>query len=79
MEREKLKNIKDLEYSHVLSKQNISLVLIGTAIIYIIFTEKLPMNFNKIEMILPLILVGVVFIVYFSKKLEKIKEEIKEI
>jgi len=33
------KNIKDLEYNHILSKQNVFLVIFGTAIISIIVKD----------------------------------------
>ena len=46
-EAEKKKNLNDLEYNHILSKQNIALVLVGTAVLYTIFTERLPSNVSR--------------------------------
>ncbi|MCX6748713.1 MAG: hypothetical protein NT076_03840 [Candidatus Pacearchaeota archaeon] len=79
--KQKLKNIKDLEYNHLLSKQNVALVLIGTAIISIILIDKLPpeVNLTKTNLILILFLVGIGILLYFSKKLEDKAKEIKRI
>ncbi len=45
-EKQKIKNLKDLEYNHILNKQNIALVLIGTAIIIFTFFCFLIININ---------------------------------
>lgn len=78
-EQEKLKNLKDLEYNHLLNKQNIALVLTGTAIIYVIFAEKLPPNLIKGNLLLFLIWMGIIFLWYFGRELNKIEEEIRKI
>jgi hypothetical protein len=52
---EREKNIKDLEYSHILNKQNVFLGLIGASIIALMF----PNNLDKKEILLFLILTGV--------------------
>lgn len=77
----KIKNIKDLEYNHLLSKQNIALVLVGTAIISVILTPELPLgqNLTKVDLIFVLFLTFIGFLLYFSKKLEDKTEEIKNI
>lgn len=79
--KQKEKNIKDLEYNHLLNKQSISLVLIGTAIISIILTDKLPSTFNvtKTEILVLLFGIGVGILLYFGKKLEKKANEIENI
>ena len=79
-ERLKLKNIRDLEYNHILDKQNISLILIGTAIISIsINSELFPENLSKMGSISALILFMFLIILFYSKKLEKKVDEIKNI
>ncbi len=56
-EKLKEKNIKDLEYNHLLNKQNILLILIGTAIISIsINSDFFPENLSKMGAISALIL-----------------------
>ena len=46
-EKLKLKNIKDLEYSHLLNKQNVFLIMFGTAIISIILSDQVPEDITK--------------------------------
>jgi hypothetical protein len=75
-EEQKIKNLKDLEYNHILNKQNIALVLIWTAIIYTLFAEQLPQNLTKGYLLLFLLFMGIIFLWYFGKELNKIKEEI---
>ncbi|MBI2628645.1 hypothetical protein HYW74_01015 [Candidatus Pacearchaeota archaeon] len=75
-EKQKIKNLKDLEYNHILNKQNIALVLIGTAMIYTLFTEKLPQNLTRGYLLLFLLIMGIVFLWYFGRELNKIKEDI---
>jgi len=78
-EFEKQKNIKDLEYNHLLNKQNISLILIGTAIITTLFTENLPLGLSRDNLLLFLISVGIIFLWYFGKELNRVKEDIIKI
>jgi len=46
-EKLKLKNIKDLEYNHLLNKQNVFLIMFGTAIISIILSDQVPEDITK--------------------------------
>ncbi len=73
---EKRKNIKDLEYNDTLNKQNITLVLVGTASVSVLLAEKLPAQLQPAEIVIPLLLAGLIFFVYFRKKLQSIKQEI---
>lgn len=77
--KQKEKNIKDLEYNHLLNKQNIALILIGTAIISITLTEKLPLNVTKADLLIFLFAVAVGFLLYFGRKLEDKANEIKNL
>lgn len=78
-ETEKKKNLKDLEYNHILSKQNIALVLVGTAVLYAVFTENLPINVSRGNLILLLVLIGIMFLWYFGKQLNDVKNDIKKL
>ncbi len=80
-EKDKEKNIKDLEYNHLLNKQNIFLGLIGTAIISVVLTEKIPeiLNVTKNELLLFLFAIAVGVLLYFGKKLEDKTNEIREL
>lgn len=74
-----LKNIKDLEYNHILNKQVAFLIFFGTSIISIILSEKLPEDISKWGLILALILAIVLSLLYFSEKLEEKINEIKNL
>ena len=76
---QKEKNIKDLEYNSILNKQNITMVLIGTAFIYVLFAESLPDVLARSDLIILLILAWIITLQYFNRQLNKIKEEIKEL
>ena len=78
-EKEKLKNIKDLEYNHILNKQNIVLGFVGTAIISVLLSEKMPQNLSKWDIIFFLIIGGIISLIIFSKQLSKLIEDIREI
>jgi len=78
-ERLKEKNIKDLEYNKILTNQSISLVIIGTSIITVMLSKEIPENIPKLSLILFLALVGILFLLSFSNKLEKKLEEIKNV
>lgn len=78
-DKQKIKNIKDLDYNHALNKQNIALVLIGTAILYVIFTDTSSINIQKSYLLFFLILAAIIFMWYFGRELNKIKEEIKNL
>ena len=75
------KNIKDLEYNRLLNKENIVLVLIGTAIISIILTEKLPESFRvtKFELLFFMFIALIIILLYFGKKLDEKTEELKNL
>ena len=74
-----LKNIKDLEYNHILNKQNVFLIFFGTSIISIILSEKLPEDVSKWGLVLAFVLAIVLSLLYFSKKLEDKINEIKNL
>ena len=78
-EKVKLKNIRDLEYNHLLNKQNVFLIVFATAIISIILSDKLPENLTKWGLILAFILAIILSLLHYSKKLEDKINEIKEI
>lgn len=73
------KNIKDLEYNHILNKQTTLLVLIGTAIISVFLIDRLPIDTPKLDIILFLFFVAIMSILYFDNKLKELKEEIKNL
>ncbi len=78
-EKLKLKNVKDLEYNHLLNKQNIFLIIFGTAIISTILSDKLPENMTKWGLILAFMLAIILSLLYYSKKLEDKINEIKKV
>ena len=78
-EREKLKNLKDLEYNKVLNHQNVFLVLIGTSMLTILVQDSLPSDLNKGSLFMALILILILVIEHYNNKLNKIIDEIKEI
>lgn len=80
-EKNKLKNLKDLEYNNLLNKQNITLVLIGTALVTLIITDTLylPFNISKLTLIIILVLGGMFSLSYFNRKLRFIMKEISEL
>ena len=74
-DKEKLKNIKDLEYNHLLNKQNVFLIVSATAVISIILSNDFPESLNKWNLVLTSILAIILCLLYYGKKLEdKIKE-----
>jgi len=80
-QEQKEKNIRDLEYNHLLNKQSIALVLLGTAIISVILISKLPegIKLNKLELLISLSIALALVFQHFSKKLEKKVEEIRNL
>ena len=80
-DKQKEKNIKDLEYNNLLSTQNIVLVLIGTAIISVFLIGQLPNNLNitKSDLLFFLVVVIIGVLLYYSKRLEEKLKEIKNL
>ena len=78
-EKLKLKNIKDLEYSHLLNKQNVFLIMFGTAIISIILSDQVPEDITKWGLVLAFILATLLSLLHYGKKLENKINEIKEV
>ena len=78
-EKEKLKNIKDLEYNHLLNKQNVFLIVLATAIISIILNDNFPEDLSKWGLILAFILGIILSLLHYSKKLEEKINEIKDV
>ena len=79
-EKLKLKNIRDLEYNHLLNKQNIFLILLGTAIISIsVSSDFLPKNLTKINIIFTFFLFMLLVILYYGKRLKDKSDEIEKI
>ena len=71
------KNIRDLEYQHLLNMQNIFLGFIGAAIITVLFLPQLPQNWPpKEDTIFLLAFLAVIFFFYFR---EELKEKIEAI
>lgn len=77
-EKLKLKNIKDLEYNHLLNKQNVFLIIFGIAIISTVLSDKLPEGFTKWGLVFAFILAIILSLLYYSKKLEDKLNEIKK-
>jgi len=78
-DKEKLKNIKDLEYSSLLNKQNVFLIVFATAVISIILSDNFPENIDKWNLILTFILAIILSLLYYGKKLEDKINEIKDL
>ena len=76
-EKLKLKNIKDLEYNHLLNKQNIFVIILGTAIISTILSNTLPGGETKLGLIAMFVLIMVLSLLHYANKLKKKIEEIK--
>ena len=79
MIKQKEKNIKDLEYNHLLNKQNIFVIILGTAVISTILSDNLPENITKGGLILAFILGIILSLLHYSKKLKNMIEEIRNI
>lgn len=75
----KLKNIKDLEYNHLLNKQNVFLIIFGTAIISTILSDKLPEGLTRRGLVLAFILAIILSLLHYSKKIEDKLGEIKNL
>lgn len=75
----KLKNIKDLEYNHLLNKQNVFLIIFGTAIISTILADKVPGDVPKWGLVLAFILAIILSLLHYSKKIEDKLGEIKNL
>ena len=78
-EKEKLKNIKDLEYNHLLNKQNVFVIVSATAVISIVLTNDFPENLSKWNLVLTSILAIILSLLYYGKKLENKTDEIKKL
>ncbi len=79
LQKQKEKNIKDLEYNHILNKQNIWVITLATAIISVILSENIPGNLTKGGLILAFILGIILSLLHYSHKLESKIEEIRKI
>lgn len=78
-EKEKLKNIKDLEYNHLLNKQNVFLIVFATAVISIILSNNFPENLSRWGLVLTFILAIILSLLYYGKKLEDKTKEINDL
>ncbi len=74
-EEDKEKNVKDLEYNLLLNKQNIILILIGTAIISVTLSDIRPLGLSKFLIVVILFLLGLVLLAYYSNRLEEKAQE----
>ena len=72
----KQKNIKDLEYNHTLSKKNLAMVLIGTALITTAFTKNLAIPLERSSVIFILSITAIASWKFFNEQLELIKQDI---
>lgn len=80
MEKTLTKNLKDLEYSRTLNRESISVVLVGTLIISVFFTqEELPLHLSRGIWLISLLILTGIMIAHFDKKLKNITEEIKNL
>lgn len=79
--KQKEKNILDLEYNHILNKQNILVILLGTAIISVAFIDSIPeeIRVSRLELIFLFAATIIGVLIYFSKKLEDKVEEIEKL
>lgn len=78
----KEKNIRDLEYSRLLSQQNLVLVLLGTCVISILLIDELPSDFTGTTrggLIFILVVAAIGFLVFWDKKLEDKANEIRNL
>ena len=72
------KNIKDLTYSQIIGWENISLVLLGTAIVTIIFSpQERPLAIAKITWLSFLVPALGITLRYFEKRTKNILVEIR--
>lgn len=74
--KQKLKNIKDLEFNQILNLKNIFMVLIGGAIVTIILSETLLDKVGTISFLTLFMFLG---FFQFNRKLSNIKEEIRSL
>ncbi|MDP4012210.1 MAG: hypothetical protein Q8R00_01225 [Candidatus Nanoarchaeia archaeon] len=74
--KQKLKNIKDLEFNQILNLKNIFMVLVGGAIVTITLSKNL---LNKAGVISFLTLFMILGFFQFNRKLDNIKEEIRSL
>jgi len=68
-----------LEYNHLLNKQNVFLIMFGTAIISIILSDQVPEDITKWGLVLAFILATLLSLLHYGKKLENKINEIKEV
>lgn len=74
------KNVLDLEYNHILNIQGIVFGFIAAFIISVSFISDLPDGWpDKMEVIVLLIFISLIFFNYFNKKLESITRKILEL
>jgi len=78
-EKLKLKNIKDLEYNHLLNKQNVLLIVFATAAISVVLSDNLPEGLTKWGLVFTCILSIILSLLYYGKKLEEKLNEIKKV
>jgi len=80
-EEQKEKNVKDLEYGHLLNKQNIFLAFFGSAILATLLAEQLPryVGFTRTEILIFLIIGASGGFLYFGNALERKAQEIRSI
>ena len=74
------KNVKDLEYNRTLARENMGIVLLGTLVISLFFTQgELPLHLSKGIWLIFLIIVMGLMVIYFDRKLSRITNEIKSL
>lgn len=74
--KQKIKNIKDLEYNYLLNQKNIVMVIIGTAIIAVLFTESYSLTIPQHIVLIFLTIMGVHLWLRCTQKLNIIKQDI---
>lgn len=77
----KLKNVKDLQYTNILNIQNITFVLLGTFFISVALTEETGALYplSKSSILLIIIAAMALAIVFFKKKLQNVEKTILEL
>lgn len=78
-EKEKLKNINDLNYTRLLNWENIIFWIFGGAIIATAFADKIPGNLNRGGLIFLLSLFLIITFNVNNKKVNKILKDITKI
>jgi len=80
-EQQKEKNVKDLEYNHLLNKQNVGLAFFGSGILAVLLAKDLPayIGLARLDILVFLISGAITVFLYFGHELQKKAQEIRNI